>query len=211
MATVPEAAMTRLWGSLIAILARLLTGATARWRGTTPAQHSRIYFANHTSNLDFVLLWAVLPPALRATTRPVAAEDYWRASGLRLWVAERVFRAVLIARKNVTRENNPLAPMLQTLAGGESLIIFPEGGRNAGEEVGEFKAGLFHLAKTEPTVELVPVYVENLNRVLPKGEVLPVPILCSVHFGTPLGLEPGETKPAFLTRAREAVLALKAV
>lgn len=196
-------------GGIIAEAARLLTGAQARWRGCAPEKKLRVYFANHTSNLDFVLLWAALPRELRRATRPVAAHDYWTKSALRLAIAERVFRAVLIERKRVTRENNPLEPMLAVLRAGESLIIFPEGGRFSGEGIGEFRGGLFHLAKAVPEAELVPTFIENLSRVLPKGEVFPVPILCSVTFGEPLGLLPNETKPAFLTRARAALVSLQ--
>ena len=197
--------------ALFASAARLLTGAIPRWHGCAPEQRARIYFANHTSNLDFVLLWSSLPTPCRRQTRPVAAHDYWTGSKLRRWLAESVFRAVLIERHNVTRDNNPLEPMLTALRGGDSLIIFPEGTRNPSGELGPFRPGLHHLARAMPEAELVPVFIENLNRVLPKGEVLPVPILCSVHFGTPVRLEPGETKPAFLARAREAVLAMKPV
>ena len=193
----------------LAFLFRLLTGATPRWHGCAPELRRRLYFANHTSNLDFVLLWTALPRPIRRLTRPVAAHDYWTAGPLRQWLATRVFRAVLIARKNVTRENNPLEPMLAALREGDSLIIFPEGGRHPGGEVTPFKGGLFHLARALPELELIPVYIENLNRVLPKGEVLPVPILCSVHFGCPVRLESGETKPEFLVRARQAILDLQ--
>lgn len=195
--------------SLIALMARLLTGAVPRWRGCTPRVGKRIYFANHTSNLDLVLLWASLPSECRRATRPVAAHDYWIKSRLRQWLAEKVFRAVLIERKNVTRENNPLGPMVAALEAGASLIIFPEGTRNPSGEMSPFKPGLFHLARQTPDAELIPVYIENLNRVLPKGEILPVPLLCSVHFGTPMQLLPGELKPAFLERAQEAILALR--
>jgi 1-acyl-sn-glycerol-3-phosphate acyltransferase len=197
-------------GSAISFLARALTGATPRWRGAAPEDRRRVYFANHTSNLDFVLLWSALPRLLRRKARPVAAHDYWTQNRLRHWLATRVFRAVLIERKNVTRENNPLAPMLSALAAEESLIIFPEGGRCLGDEIGPFKSGIYHLARELPDLEFLPVYIDNLNRVLPKGECLPVPILCSVHFGSPLRLDPGEAKQAFLNRARQAVLDLKA-
>jgi 1-acyl-sn-glycerol-3-phosphate acyltransferase len=195
---------------LIAFLARLFTGATSRWRGCAPEPRLRIYFANHTSNLDFLLLWMSLPQQLRARTRPIAAHDYWTGDPLRRWLASSVFRAVLIERKKVTRENSPLVPMCEALRAGDSLIIFPEGGRNLSGEIGDFKPGLHHLAREFPEVELVPVFIENLNRVLPKGEFLPVPILCSVYFGPPLKLEADEEKGAFLDRARNAVLALRA-
>lgn len=193
----------------IAGLVRLFTGATAHWKGGAPGPGLRIYFANHTSNLDFVLLWVCLPPALRARTRPVAAHDYWTGGPLRRWLAGNVFRAVLIERRRVTRENNPLAPMVRTLREGDSLIIFPEGGRNPSGEIGEFKGGLHHLAREAPEAELVPVFIENLNRVLPKGEFLPVPMLCAVYFGEPLRPAQDESKADFLARAREAVLALR--
>lgn len=186
---------------------RLLTGAKSRWIGCQPCDAQRVYFANHTSNLDFVLLWAALPPECRAKTRPVAAHDYWTSSALKLHLAEKVFRAVLIERKRVTRANNPLDPMLHALADGCSLIIFPEGGRQDAKP-GEFKSGIYHLAKARPQLEFVPVYIENLNRVLPKGEVLPVPMLCSLHFGAPLSLGDNEEKSAFISRAREALLQL---
>jgi len=114
---------------------------------------------------------------------------------------------VLIERKRVTRTNNPLQPMLNALADGCSLIIFPEGGRQD-EKPGEFKSGLYHLARVLPQLEFVPVYIENLNRVLPKGEFLPIPILCSVSFGAPLFLAAGEEKGAFIKRARDAMLQL---
>ena len=194
--------------SFLAWVARILTGARARWQGCAPVADQRVYFANHTSNLDFVLLWASLPDDLRRRTRPVAGRDYWKG-GLREWLASRVFRAVLIERRTVTRDSNPLTPMLDTLRGGESLIIFPEGTRNPDGEVNSFRPGLFHIAKALPEIQLVPVFIENLNRVLPKGEILPVPMLCSVTFGEPLRLAQGEMKPDFLTRARDAMLALR--
>jgi 1-acyl-sn-glycerol-3-phosphate acyltransferase len=194
--------------SCIAGTAKLLTGARAHWLGCVPENKLRVYFANHTSNLDFVLLWAAMPRHLRAVTRPVAAHDYWTASPVRLAMAQRVFNAVLIERKKVTRANNPMEPMLAALRAGESLIIFPEGGRMAGDGIGEFRGGLFHLAKQELEIEFVPVFIENLNRVMPKGEFLPIPILCSVTFGAPLLPDPAEGKTAFLARAREALLEL---
>jgi 1-acyl-sn-glycerol-3-phosphate acyltransferase len=199
---------TRLFLSdALAAAVRLLTGARAQVerREETP---SRIYFANHTSNLDFVLLWAVLPKQERRRTRPVAAQDYWSRGGLRSWLARDVFRAVLVERKHVTRTNNPVEQMMAVLSAGESLILFPEGGRQDGPKLGRFKSGLFHLAKQFPDAGLVPVHIENLHRVLPKGEVLAVPMLCRVTFGNPIRLEDGEEKDGFLERAREAVEAL---
>jgi 1-acyl-sn-glycerol-3-phosphate acyltransferase len=191
--------------SLIVGIVKLLCGARAHWQGCAPELRTRIYFANHTSHLDAVVLWAALPAPLRSKTRLVAAKDYWMHTALRRLLAERAFNALLIERKNVTMRDNPLEPMLDALDAGHSLIVFPEGTRSYGPEPQPFKSGLFHLARQRPSVELVPVLLENLNRVLPKGEALPVPMLGSVTIGTPIHLEANEAKNEFLERARLAV------
>lgn len=189
-------------------LVRFLTGVRARWRDCEPTTAQRIYFANHTSNLDAVVVWASLPATIRVRTRPVAAHDYWTKGLVRPYLAKHVFNAVLIERKNVTVKNNPLTPMLAALDEGFSLIIFPEGGRMAGGEPTAFKSGIAHLAGKRPDVELVPTWIDNVNRVLPKGEILPVPMLGSVTIGAPLKLAEGESKETFLTRARSALCVL---
>lgn len=201
---------------MVAGLIRLVTGAQARWKGTDPVRPDgsvpqRIFFANHTSNLDAPVIWASLPTQVRRVTRPVAARDYWDAGPVRRHVANDVFRAVLIERLKVTRSNNPLVAMAAALDAGDSLILFPEGGRLAADDPkpGEFKAGLWHLARSRPDVELVPVFLENLNRILPKGDFLLVPLLAAVTFGEPVRPADGEGKQAFLGRAREAVACLK--
>lgn len=190
---------------LLAALVRLFTGVQAHWIGCAPDGALRVYFANHTSNFDFLVLWSVLPDPMRKRTRPVAASDYWRAGRLRLFLAESVFRGVLIERKKVTRANNPMDQLVPVLKNGESLIIFPEGGRTSEPQMRPFKSGLYYLGKAMPEVDLVPVCIDNANRVLPKGELLPLPLLCSVIFGQPLRLEMNESKDAFLTRAQTAV------
>jgi len=194
---------------LIAGGVRLLAG-TRLQAGLTPPATNRIYFANHGSNLDFVVIWAGLPAALRARTRPVAAADYW-SRGVRSFLARDIFHAVLIARERVSRANNPLEAMCAALDGGADLIIFPEGTRSMDGTMQEFKAGLFHLAKKFPAAELAPVYLENLNRILPKGEILPVPVMAGVRFGRPVsGPLDGEAKRDFLERCRGAVRELGA-
>ena len=91
---------------------------------------------------------------------------------------------------------------------GWSLIVFPEGTRNSSDDLLPFKSGIYHVARQRPQIELVPVWIENLNRVMPKGEFLPVPLLCSATFGAPTRLAPGEEKDAFLARLRRSVIEL---
>lgn len=188
--------------------ARMVTGARSLWLGTSPQRTQRIYFANHSSHGDFVLLWASLPPPLRQATRPVAGADYWQQGALRRYIINRVFNGVLIDRERKAAEANPLQPMFDALAAGDSLIIFPEGTRNLEDGLLPFKSGIYHLAQAWPQVELVPVWIANLNRVMPKGRVLPLPLLCTTSFGAPLLLQEGESKESFLARSREALLAM---
>ncbi|HEY9510013.1 MAG TPA: lysophospholipid acyltransferase family protein [Verrucomicrobiae bacterium] len=195
--------------SIIVALTKLIAGTGVRWTGCAPEIKQRIYFANHTSNLDALIVWTSLPKPIRARTRPVAARDYWIKGRVRRYLATKVFNAVLIERKKVTSNNNPLALLLEALDQNFSLIIFPEGGRNTESECGPFKSGLYHLGKNRPRVELIPAFIDNANRILPKGEVLPVPLLSSISFGSPIRVEQNETKVQFLERARNAVIQLK--
>ena len=190
---------------VIVALARLLSGANVRWIGCIPDSSQRIYFANHTSNLDTLVLWAALPPEARVQTRPVAARDYWATGRLRPYLAKRIFNAVLIERKKVTARDNPVEQMLVALEEKCSLIIFPEGGRQPGPDTAPFKSGLYHLARKRPDIEFIPVLIDNLNRILPKGEVLPVPVLSCISFGAAIRLTGQETKIAFLERTRQAL------
>lgn len=189
-------------------IVRLLVGARARWVGCAPAATQRIYFANHSSHLDTLAIWASLPATLRRRTRPVAARDYWGHGGLRGFIAKHGFDAVYIERHPAHRDGDPLQPLQDALSAGDSLIIFPEGTRGESGEPQPFKAGLYYLGLRCPGAELVPVYLDTLHRAMPKGTLIPVPLTCTVRFGRALHLDPGEDRHAFLDRARDAVLEL---
>ncbi|TAG36201.1 MAG: 1-acyl-sn-glycerol-3-phosphate acyltransferase, partial [Polaromonas sp.] len=108
-----------------------------------------------------------------------------------------------------TGEQDPLEPLMEALGNGDSIILFPEGTRGNQEEPQNFKSGLYNLAQKFPHVVLVPAWINNVQRVMPKGEVVPVPILCSVTFGAPIAAAPQEARIDFLIRARQAVLDLR--
>jgi len=282
--------LAKLTGWLLLGIVRLLTGAQARWYGCPPKAEQRIYFANHQSHADLVMIWAALPEELRSITRPIAARDYWANTPVKRWITTEVFNAVYVERAattapapaasvevpppvaaepappaeriepsmepllpmslpfadasaEVVREAqgqldlpappppppapppaasepeaaaaapaaDPLAPLIEALRSGDSIIIFPEGTRGHTGEPQKFKSGLYALATMFPEVVLVPAWIDNVQRVMPKGEIVPVPILCSVTFGAPIRVEEGEERRPFLDRARAAVIALRDV
>ena len=194
--------------SVLALIAKLLSGVSVRWIDCQPDTCQRVYFANHTSHLDALIIWSSLPPDVRKLTRPVAAKDYWVKGAVRQYLAKQ-FNALLIDRTEIKVHQSPVDLMIREIGTTHSLIVFPEGSRNPDLEMRDFKSGLYYLSKKRPDLELVPVYIENLNRVLPRGEVLPVPLLSSVRFGPPIWLEHKEPKVEFLARARESIRRLK--
>lgn len=191
-------------------LIRVLTGSQARWWGCPPKAEQRIYFANHQSHADLVMIWAALPKELRHGTRAVAARDYWTRTKFKQWITSAVFNVIYVSRERHADED-PLEPLIDALRAGDSLILFPEGTRGQADEPQVFKAGLYNLALKFPQIELIPAWIANVQRVMPKGEVVPVPVLCSVTFGAPMKLQDGEERLAFLQRARNAVIALRDV
>jgi 1-acyl-sn-glycerol-3-phosphate acyltransferase len=286
--------LAKLTGWLLLGIVRLLTGAQARWYGCPPKAEQRIYFANHQSHADLVMIWAALPEELRSITRPIAARDYWANTPVKRWITTEVFNAVYVERAatapaasataaapvpaavavkappmpaeriepsmepllpptpltepvdavpeaqgqldlpeppapppppppmpppaepeaapdTAPPASDPLAPLIEALRSGDSIIIFPEGTRGHTGEPQKFKSGLYTLATLFPDVVLVPAWIDNVQRVMPKGEIVPVPILCSVTFGAPLRVEENEERRPFLDRARAAVIALRDV
>jgi len=196
-------------------LTRLVFGANARWLCPQHQTVQRVYFANHTSHLDTLLLWSLLPEDSRSCTRPVVAKEYWDNTCFRRLLANYVFNAIMIERPDhaaasrLNLASQALATILDGMGDSHSIIIFPEGTRGERPEMRTFKSGIYHLARRRPDLEFIPVYLENLNRILPKGELLPLPLLGSVSFGVPLQIDPDESKPAFLQRARKAIEEMK--
>ncbi len=202
--------LAKMMGWFLLGLIRVLTGSQARWHGCPPKAEQRIYFANHQSHADLVMIWAALPKELRSVTRAIAARDYWTKTPFKQWLTSAVFNVIYVSRER-TADEDPLEPLIDALTNGDSIILFPEGTRGHFEEPQAFKAGLYNLATRFPNVVLVPAWINNVQHVLPKGEVVPVPVLCSVTFGAPIRVEDAEDRRDFLVRARQAVMALRDV
>jgi len=196
-------------GNILRLFARFITAVRPVWQGIEPVPKQRVYFANHTSNGDMPMIWSCLPPAMRRTVRPVAAADYWLKNPIRAFVGPEVFNCVLVDRRPEVKDK-PMDKIIAALDEGSSLIIFPEGNRNMGDDpLLPFKAGLYNMGQARPDVDLVPTWVANLNTIMPKGEVIPLPLICTVTFGEPIHVQDGESLEDFLKRASDALLALR--
>jgi 1-acyl-sn-glycerol-3-phosphate acyltransferase len=192
---------------------RLIAGPAVEWRCDPSSDVQRIYFGNHASHLDFIIIWSALPWGRRRLVRPVAGREYWERNAIRRHLARRVFNAVLVDREHAASPcfgHAATERMAHEMGDRHSLIVFPEGTRSLNGEIAPFKSGLYHLSRLRPGVELIPVHLENLNRILPKGESLPVPMLSRVVFGPPLHAGGHEEKRHFLANARAAVIQLGA-
>jgi 1-acyl-sn-glycerol-3-phosphate acyltransferase len=203
----PVVVISRFIEWLMIVSVRLLAGAQARWPDGAPASDQCIYVANHSSHLDALLLFSTLPAHLRRQTRPVAAADYWTAGPLRRYLVHFVFRGVLVERE--ARPLKPLESMADALSGGHSLILFPEGTRGPGQTLQPLKTGIFHLARRFPDVSIVPAWIDNSYRILPKGLAIPVPLLCSITFGKPLRWKEGQQQNEFLAEVRQSLETLR--
>ncbi len=207
--SLPRRFAARIVGHALAFVARFVTAVRADWRGIEPVPKQRVYYANHVSNGDMPMIWTVLPGHMRRQTRPVAAADYWLKNGLRAFVGPEVFNCVLVDRRSEARTEDPMANILKALEEGSSLIIFPEGNRNMTDDpLLPFRAGLYNMGKAFPEVDLVPTWVANLNKIMPKGEIIPLPLICTVTFGAPIHVAEGESKDDFLQRAANALVEL---
>ena len=209
MKTELSSPLARVLDTFLCLITSFITGVTSRPASDlafTPT--NKVYYANHASHGDFVLVWISLPKTWRMLTQPVAGADYWLGSKLKAFIAEQVFRVLLIDRQSDPKQ--AIAAMDGALKEGKSLILFPEGTRNTTDDqvLLPFKSGLYHLARENENVEFVPVWINNINRVLPKGKILPIPLLCEVRIGDVIKKLPDEDKTAFLTRIRQALLDL---
>ena len=209
MKTELSSPLARVLDTFLCLITSFITGVTSRPASDlafTPT--NKVYYANHASHGDFVLVWISLPKTWRMLTQPVAGADYWLGSKLKAFIAEQVFRVLLIDRQHDPKQ--AIAAMDGALKQGKSLILFPEGTRNTTDDqvLLPFKSGLYHLARENENVEFVPVWINNINRVLPKGKILPIPLLCDVRIGEVIKKLPDEDKTEFLTRTRQALLDL---
>lgn len=181
----------------------LFIGLRVRGREHLAGTEPFVLIANHSSHLDTISLLSLFPLRRLRRIRPVAAADYFERNRFVSLFTKTLFNILPIARKNITTENNPLRRMRDAIEAGDSLIIFPEGTRGSGEQIGEFRSGVAHLIEKTPGVPVVPAYLVNMGRSLPKGEFIPVPFFCEIRIGASRILQGSRQE---ITRALEAAV-----
>ncbi|MEN3336271.1 MAG: hypothetical protein V7641_5636 [Blastocatellia bacterium] len=196
-----------LFALLVKPFMTLFIGLRVRGREHLPRAGQFILVANHSSHLDTASLLTLFRLTHLRHIRPVAAADYFERNFFVSLLTKTFFNILPIARRGITAENNPLTHMQQALAAGDSLIIFPEGTRGTGAEIGPFRSGIAHLVAKLPDVPVVPASLANMGRRLPKGEIIPVPFFCEIRLGEPLLL--GGNRQQIISTLEEAVRALK--
>jgi 1-acyl-sn-glycerol-3-phosphate acyltransferase len=190
-------------------LARFFTGADVTGRERLPVTGPAIVAANHNSHVDTLLLLTIFKARAVHLVRPAAASDYFLKDPVIGWVSRNLIGIVPVARKRAGTGEDVLAPARQALSEGAIVVVFPEGTRGeADDSMAQLKNGVARLAEAFPEAPVIPVWIQGAGRVLPKGEVVPVPMTCAVLVGEAIRWE-GRRTP-FMEGLRDALLALKA-
>ena len=185
----------------------LFIGLKVRGREHLEGAEPFVLVANHSSHLDTVSLLNLFPLGRLRRVRPCAASDYFERDRLVSWFSHTFFNILSIARTDIRRGDNPVTLMREALARGESLLFFPEGTRGTANALGPLRPGIAHLIEEVPGLRVVPAYLENMGRALPKGEMLPVPFFCEVRLGAPRSLS--GTREQILADLRAAIEGLR--
>lgn len=187
-------------------LVLIVIGLNIRHRERIPLKGPAIVVSNHNSHLDTLVLMTLLPWPMLRQLRPVAAKDYFLRNRVLAWFALNIMHIIPLEREIIDRRQDPLAACSEALLNGDILILFPEGSRGDPEQIGAFKSGIAHLAKRNPNVPIIPIFLHGLGKALPKGEAVLVPFFCDVFVGEPVSWSGDRTR--FMTSLEQGITAL---
>jgi len=178
------------WILIARPLVLVVLGLNVRNPERLPLRGPAIVVANHNSHMDAFVLMSLFPLKRLAQLRPVAAADYFLKNPLLAWFTLEIVNMIPIERpgggRKLKRDIDPLQECTEALERGEILVVFPEGTRGDTEALGKFKGGVARLKEQFPDAPVVPVYLQGLGRVLPKGESAFVPRIVDVFVGAPV-------------------------
>lgn len=191
---------------LYRIIGKLLlkiTGVSLKQKLELGDEKQVIIVANHNSHWDTLAIMATVPYEIFKNLKPVAAGDYFAGKGLKRWVTNNVLDLLLIPRKR-KGDVSPLDQVRASLKSGKSILIFPEGTRGESEIMQDLKPGAAKLASEFPQIKVVPVQLEGMGKILPKGAKLPVPSMGSVKYMTYIK-GAGETVESIMQLMRNSI------
>ena len=124
-----------------------------------------VFVFNHQSQLDVLILAALLREKFTAVAKKELQTDpTFAAIG---WLADVAY----VDRTDVAAAKAALAPAVDSLRNGTSLVIAPEGTRSPTPRLLPFKKGAFHLAM-QAKVPMVPIVIRNAGEVMPAHSLL---------------------------------------
>ena len=204
------------WHALLRILFVLLVaypvvwlwlGTHVRHRERLPKKGPAIVVANHSSHLDILVLLTLFPLFSVPRVHAVAASDYFLRNRCLAWISLNLIGIIPLQRTLSKEATHPLQACFDALEAGKILIIFPEGTRGTGEQMGQLKYGIWYVAKRFPEVPVIPVYLQGLGKALPKGSRLPLPIFVGIAIGSAVFWQ--EQKQAFIDGLQQRFLQLQ--
>lgn len=194
---------------------RLLVGAVARPEVTgldRLADLTRlespppvIFAPNHHSHVDTGLMIRAIPMCWRRELVVAAAADYFFDARWKATVSALALNAIPIDREITSRKSSDMFRDL--VADGNSLLIYPEGGRSPDGWGQEFKGGAAYLS-SRTGAPVVPVFIDGTGAIFGKGMKWPKPGRTKVVFGTPLWPTDDENTRRFNGRIEAAVTRL---
>ncbi len=161
-----------------------------------------VFVANHHSHADTTLLLATLPAHLRRDLSVAAGADYFFTNKFMSTISALFIGAVPIERQRLSKLS--ITNTVETIEAGNSLLIYPEGGRSPDGWSKEHRPGAAFVSKLAG-VPIVPIYIEGTGNVLPKGKYWPTRSRCAVAFGSPMRLEEDEDVRLFAKRVQKRV------
>ena len=145
-----------------------------------------ILIANHNSHMDTMAIMSAIPSRYIHKVHPIAARDFFGGSLFKKILMRYLVNATLIQRDRDDPNNDPIDSMDKMLKKSRSLILFPEGSRGTPGVMSKFKKGLGYLIQRNPEINVIPVYLDNVYKTLPRGKNLILPYNCSIKFGDPI-------------------------
>ncbi len=158
-----------------------------------------ILIANHNSHMDTMAIMSAIPSRYIHKVHPIAARDFFGGSLFKKILMRYLVNATLIQRDREDPNNDPIESMDKMLKKSRSLILFPEGSRGVPGIMTKFKKGLGYLIQRNPEINVIPVYLDNVYKTLPRGKNLILPYNCSIKFGDPIEFKSMEMEDILLS------------